>query len=84
MAERETYHKGRELRRQLMGDACVERANQTVYAAPIMQTFVDVATETVFGALGTRPGLDRFASRMTTLITGRSAACDASSGRGRR
>jgi 4-carboxymuconolactone decarboxylase len=58
MPESETYRKGQELRRQLMGDAFVERANQGVYADPIMQKFVDVATETVFGALWTRPGLD--------------------------
>ena len=58
MAESETLRKGRELRRQLMGDAYVERINQTVYADPIMKKFVDVASETVFGALWTRPGLD--------------------------
>ncbi len=58
MAESETYRRGRELRRQLMGDAFVERANQTVYADPIMKKFIDVATETVFGTLWTRPGLD--------------------------
>lgn len=58
MAENETYRKGRELRRQLMGDAFVDRTNQSVYADPIMQKFLDVATENVFGALWTRPGLD--------------------------
>jgi 4-carboxymuconolactone decarboxylase len=58
MAESETYRKGRELRRQLMGDAFVEQTNQTVYNDPIMQKFMDVATENVFGALWTRPGLD--------------------------
>ena len=58
MAESETLRKGRELRRQLMGDAYVERINQTVYADPIMKKFVDVASETLFGALWTRPGLD--------------------------
>jgi len=58
MAESELYRKGREMRRQLMGDAFVSSANQTVYADPIMEKFVDVATETVFGALWTRPGLD--------------------------
>ena len=58
MAESETYRKGQELRRQLMGDDFVERANQTVYANPIMAKFIDVATETVFGALWARPGLD--------------------------
>ena len=58
MAESETLRKGRELRRQLMGDAYVERINQTIYADPIMKKFVDVASETVFGALWTRAGLD--------------------------
>ena len=58
MPESETYRKGRELRRQLMGDAFVERTDQTVYTDPIMQRFRNVATETVFGALWTRPGLD--------------------------
>ena len=58
MVGSETHRKGQELRRQLMGDAFVERANQTVYADPIMKKFIDVATETVFGTLWTRPGLD--------------------------
>ena len=58
MAESETYRKGMELRRQLMGDAYVERMNQTVYTDPVMKKFIDVATETVFGSLWTRPGLD--------------------------
>lgn len=58
MAASETYEKGREVRRQLLGDAYVERANLTAYNDPIMKKFIDVATETVFGALWTRPGLD--------------------------
>ena len=58
MAVSETYEKGREVRRQLLGDAYVERVNQTAYNDPIMKKFIDVATETVFGALWTRPGLD--------------------------
>src|SRR5881398_1318558 len=58
MAASETFQKGRELRRQLMGDAYVERMSQTVYGDPVMKKFLDVATETVFGALWTRPGLD--------------------------
>jgi 4-carboxymuconolactone decarboxylase len=58
MAESETYRKGSELRRQLMGDAYVERMNETVYTDPIMRKFMEVATETVFGSLWSRPGLD--------------------------
>lgn len=58
MAESETYRKGSELRRQLMGDAYVERMNETVYTDPIMRKFMEVATENVFGSLWSRPGLD--------------------------
>jgi 4-carboxymuconolactone decarboxylase len=58
VAETETYRKGQALRRQLLGDAYVDRINQTAYADPVMKKFIDVATETVFGALWTRPGLD--------------------------
>ena len=77
MAESETFRRGRELRRQLMGDAFVERTDQTVYTDPIMQTFRDVATETVFGALWTRPGLDL---KTRTLIC---VVSDAATGRTR-
>src|SRR5215210_5990192 len=58
VAERETYQRGQELRRELMGDAFVERVNETVYADPLMQKFRELTTETIFGALWTRPGLD--------------------------
>ncbi|MBI1961996.1 MAG: carboxymuconolactone decarboxylase family protein [Candidatus Rokubacteria bacterium] len=58
MAESETYRKGQEMRRRLLGDAFVERASQTVYTDPHMRKFIDVASETVFGTLWTRPGLD--------------------------
>ena len=59
MPERsELYRKGAALRRQLMGEKAVEAAARGVYSDPVMQKFLDVATETVFGALWTRPGLD--------------------------
>jgi 4-carboxymuconolactone decarboxylase len=58
MAESELYRKGAALRRQLLGDAAVERSTREIYSDPIMKKFIDVATETVFGALWTRPGLD--------------------------
>lgn len=58
MADSELYRKGAAKRRQLMGDAAVEQAARTTYADPVMQKFIEVATETVFGALWTRPGLD--------------------------
>src|SRR2546430_9428890 len=52
------YRKGAAMRRQLMGDAAVERSAREIYSDPVMKKFIDVATETVFGALWTRPGLD--------------------------
>ena len=58
MAESELYKKGAAMRRQLMGDAAVERSAREIYSDPVMRKFIDVATETVFGALWTRPGLD--------------------------
>ena len=58
MAESELYKKGAAMRRQLMGDAAADRSNREVYSDPVMKKFIDLATETVFGALWTRPGLD--------------------------
>jgi 4-carboxymuconolactone decarboxylase len=58
MTESETYRKGVEIRRKLRGDVDFA-ANQSTYDRdPVMKKFIDVATETVFGALWTRPGLD--------------------------
>ena len=36
----------------------VEQSAREIYSDPVMKKFIDVATETVFGALWTRPGLD--------------------------
>ena len=58
MAESELYRRGAAMRRQLMGETEVERLGRTTYGDPVMRKFIDVATETVFGALWTRPGLD--------------------------
>ena len=58
MADSELYQKGTAMRRRLMGDAAVERSAREIYSDPVMKKFIDVATETVFGALWTRPGLD--------------------------
>jgi 4-carboxymuconolactone decarboxylase len=58
MTESEMYRKGAALRRKLYGDEAVDRSNREIYSDPVMKKFIDVATETVFGALWTRPGLD--------------------------
>lgn len=58
MADSETHRRGVEVRRKLQGDAWVEKASKTTYADPVMRKFIDVVTESVFGTLWTRPGLD--------------------------
>ena len=75
MAETETYRKGAEIRRQLLGDDYVQRVNQGTYNDPVMKKFIDVATETVFGALWSRPGLDLKTRTLVCVIT------DAATGR---
>ena len=75
MAENELYHKGVAMRRQLLGEAYVERVNSATYADPVMKKFIDVATETVFGALWTRPGLDLKTRTLVCVVT------DAATGR---
>ncbi len=75
MAETETYRKGREMRRQLLGDTYVEQAGQNTYTDPNMRKFLDVATETAFGAIWTRPGLDLKTRTLVCVVT------DAATGR---
>jgi len=75
MAESETYEKGRAMRRRLLGDAYIDRTNRTTYGDPIMREFIDVGTETIFGTIWTRPGLDL---KTRTLIT---VVSDAATGR---
>ena len=69
MPESELYKKGAEMRRQLMGDTAVEAAAKGIYSDPIMKKFIDVATETVFGALWTRPGLDTKTRALICVIS---------------
>jgi 4-carboxymuconolactone decarboxylase len=67
MADNET--KGAKMRRQLLGDEWVERTNTTTYADPVMRTFIDVTTESVFGTLWTRPGLDLKTRTLVCVIS---------------
>src|SRR5262245_38817223 len=69
MPESELYKKGAAMRRQLMGDAAVEASAKGIYDDPIMKKFLDVATETVFGALWTRPGLDMKTRALICVIS---------------
>jgi len=75
MAESELYKKGAAVRRQLLGDAAVERSAREIYGDPVMKKFIDIATETVFGALWTRPGLDLKTRALICVIS------DAATGR---
>ena len=73
--ESETYRKGAEMRRKLLGEEYADRINKTVYADPVMKKFIDVSTEIAFGTLWTRPGLDL---KTRTLIC---VVSDAATGR---
>ena len=61
--------KGREMRRKLLGDVYVDKTAATTYKDPLMEKFIDLATETIFGALWTRPGLDLKTRTLITMIS---------------
>jgi 4-carboxymuconolactone decarboxylase len=69
MADNERYRTGAEIRRQLMGARDLERAAGTTYADPTMRQFIDIATETIFGTLWSRPGLDLKTRTLVTVVS---------------
>jgi 4-carboxymuconolactone decarboxylase len=75
MAQSETFRKGAAMRRRLLGEDYIERLGREVYDDPIMQKFAEVATENVFGALWTRPGLDLKTRALVCVVS------DAATGR---
>src|SRR5262245_6840148 len=75
MVDSELYKKGEAIRRKLRGDADFARNKAEYDADPVMKKFIQVATETVFGALWARPGLD---IKTRTLIC---VVSDAATGR---
>ncbi len=75
MADSDKLETGRDMRRRLLGDAYVNKVAATTYSDPLMQKFIDLASETVFGTLWTRPGLDLKTRTLITVIS------DASTGR---
>lgn len=68
MAESDRLRKGADLRRQLLGDHYVERLAQTVYHDPLLQEFLRLTTEHIFGGLWTRPGLDLKTRTLVTVV----------------
>jgi 4-carboxymuconolactone decarboxylase len=77
MSDSEAMRKGGEIRRKLLGDQWVERANKNNYADPVMKEFIDVATESVFGTLWTRPGLDLKTRTLICVISDAATAHEA-------
>lgn len=75
MAPSELYKKGEAIRRQLRGEAEYERNKREYDADPVTKKFIDVATETVFGALWARPGLDLKTRTLVCVVS------DAATGR---
>ena len=81
MTRSDLYKKGDAMRRKMYGDAAYEKSNNTVYDDPIMRKFLDVATETVFGALWTRPGLDTKTRALICVVSDRVHAVNYINGR---
>jgi len=77
MSDSEAMRKGTEVRRKLLGDAWVERSNKNAYADPVMKEFIDVATESAFGMLWTRPGLDLKTRTLICVISDAATAHEA-------
>ena len=69
MTQSEAYQRGVAMRNKLYGEAAAERSKQTAYGGPIMEKFMDVAVENVFGNLWSRPGLDLKTRAMVCVVT---------------
>ena len=69
MTKSQLWEKGDAVRRQLIGEAAVERMNKGVYNDPIMEKFGDYAREAVFAGLWTRPGLDMKTRAMICIVS---------------
>lgn len=69
MAESELSRKGSEIRRQLLGDAAVDKMASTVYDDPLMEKFAGYTREAIFGLLWARPGLDLKTRALVCVIS---------------
>lgn len=65
MDDSERARRGDGMRRQILGDAHVDRANAT--RTPLTADFQDLITRYAWGELWTRPGLDPTSRRLITL-----------------
>ena len=67
MDEKDRRDAGMKTRRQVLGDAHVDRA--TAQTTPLTAEFQDLITRYVWGEIWTRPGLDVLSRRMLVLGT---------------
>ncbi|MGD0403828.1 MAG: 4-carboxymuconolactone decarboxylase [Candidatus Acidiferrales bacterium] len=65
MDERERYSAGMKVRRAVLGDAYVEKAQAT--KTPFSEPFQDLITRYAWGEIWTRPGLPRNTRSLLTL-----------------
>jgi 4-carboxymuconolactone decarboxylase len=65
----ELYKKGEAVRRQLRGEEAYEKNMKEYAADPHTLKFIELATETVFGALWARPTLDYKLRSLICVIT---------------
>jgi 4-carboxymuconolactone decarboxylase len=65
MPDRDRYERGMKLRRQVLGDAHVDRA--TASATPFDQDFQRYITEAAWGDVWSRPGLEPRTRHLLTL-----------------
>src|SRR3990170_1019675 len=63
------YKKGEAVRRKLRGDADFEKNKKEYAKDPHTQKFIDLATETVFGALWARPTLSHKLRALICVVT---------------
>lgn len=74
MGNTELLAKGRQVRRELVGEAYANKLDSEVYTNRHMEKFGDVCQEVLFAQLWTRDGLDMKTRTLVTLI------CDAAQG----
>jgi 4-carboxymuconolactone decarboxylase len=67
MDEKDRYEAGMAVRRQVLGNAHVDRA--TAQATAVTSEFQDLITRYAWGEIWTRPGLDQRARRILVLGT---------------
>jgi 4-carboxymuconolactone decarboxylase len=65
MDERKRYETGMKVRREVLGDEYVDRAQQNANA--FTEEFQDLITRYAWGEIWTRPGLDRMTRSLITI-----------------